>query len=201
MLRKLSGNRWFVHFDEGPDMIYGGGWSAEADRHRKYAVFAVILHTEQAPHRDNRVTLDASRDALGARRVRLHWEWRPVDVDSVRRAEHAFAREIARSRLGRYEVAADEGGRPVLVGPGLHHHMGTTRMHDDPRQGVVDRDGRVHGVPNLYLAGCSVFPTGGYINPTLTIVALAIRQADRLKSELRGGVAVAASAAESGAGR
>ena len=184
MLRKLSGNRWFAHFDEGPDIVYGGGWSAEADRHRKYSVFEVILHAEQAPHRDNRVTLDAGRDALGARRVHLHWQWRAADIDSVRRAEHAFAREIARSGLGRYDVAQDDAGRPVLVGPGLHHYMGTMRMHDDPKQGVVDRDGRVHGVANLYVAGCSVFPTGGYINPTLTIVALSIRLAERVKAAM-----------------
>jgi choline dehydrogenase-like flavoprotein len=195
MLRKLSGGRWFRHFDEGPDLVYGGGWSAEADRHRKYSVFAVILHTEQAPHRENRVTLDDGRDALGARRVRLHWEWRAADIDSVSRAEQLFAGEIARAGLGRFEIARDAAGRPVLVGPGLHHHMGTTRMHDDPRQGVVDREGRVHGVPNLLVAGCSVFPTGGYINPTLTIVALSIRMADYVKEAMRPGAPVLAGAA------
>jgi choline dehydrogenase-like flavoprotein len=61
------------------------------------------------------------------------------------------------------------------------HHIGTTRMADDPREGVVDADCRVHGVSNLYVAGSSVFPTAGNANPTLTIVALALRLADRLK--------------------
>jgi choline dehydrogenase-like flavoprotein len=61
------------------------------------------------------------------------------------------------------------------------HHMGTTRMHDDPRRGVVDRHCAVHGLSNLYIAGSSVFPTVGRANPTLTIVALAIRLADHLK--------------------
>lgn len=60
--------------------------------------------------------------------------------------------------------------------------MGTTRMHADPRRGVVDEHGRVHGMANLYVAGSSVFPTGGYANPTLTIVALALRLADRLEA-------------------
>jgi len=68
---------------------------------------------------------------------------------------------------------------------GGKHHMGTTRMHDDPRQGVVDSDCRVQGVSNLYVAGSSVFPTGGYANPTLTIVALALRLAEHLKRRLR----------------
>jgi choline dehydrogenase-like flavoprotein len=65
------------------------------------------------------------------------------------------------------------------------HHMGTTRMHTDPTRGVVDADCRVHGLHNLWLAGSSVFPTGGAANPTLTIVALALRLARRLRQELR----------------
>lgn len=72
-----------------------------------------------------------------------------------------------------------DGWRSALEGG--KHHMGTTRMHADPRLGVVDPDGRVHGAPNLYVTGSSVFPSGGYANPTLTIVALAIRLADHLR--------------------
>jgi len=64
---------------------------------------------------------------------------------------------------------------------GGKHHMGTTRMHLNPRQGVVNADCRVHGISNLFVAGSSVFPTAGYANPTLTIVALALRLADHLK--------------------
>jgi choline dehydrogenase-like flavoprotein len=60
------------------------------------------------------------------------------------------------------------------------HHVGTTRMHSDPLRGVVDADCRVHGVANLHVAGSSVFPTAGASNPTLTLVALALRLADRL---------------------
>jgi choline dehydrogenase-like flavoprotein len=65
------------------------------------------------------------------------------------------------------------------------HHMGTTRMASDPASGVVDADCRVHGVENLYVAGSSVFPTGGNANPTLTIIALALRLADHLAGEFR----------------
>ncbi len=67
---------------------------------------------------------------------------------------------------------------------GDHHHIGTTRMDADPARGVVDPDGRVHGVRNLWVTGSSVFPTGGWINPTLTIVAVAIRLADHLRAEI-----------------
>jgi choline dehydrogenase-like flavoprotein len=69
---------------------------------------------------------------------------------------------------------------PLPNRDGINHHIGTTRIHLDPEQGVVDADCRVHGVANLFVTGSSVFPTGGYANPTLTIVALAIRLADHL---------------------
>ena len=63
--------------------------------------------------------------------------------------------------------------------------MGTTRMHVDPKQGVVDENCCIHGIANLYVAGSSVFPTGGAANPTLTIVALAMRLADRIKHVMK----------------
>jgi len=66
-----------------------------------------------------------------------------------------------------------------------HHNMGTTRMNEDPRLGVVDPNCKVHGISNLFMAGGSVFPTGGFANPTLTMIALAIRLADHLKGNMR----------------
>ena len=62
--------------------------------------------------------------------------------------------------------------------------MGTTRMNRDPTKGVVDENCRVHSLANLYVAGSSVFPTGGVANPTLTIVTLALRLADHIKEGL-----------------
>jgi choline dehydrogenase-like flavoprotein len=91
-----------------------------------------------------------------------------------------LAREVGKSGIGRLKL--DVGIRPDW--PGGNHHMGTTRMHPDPRYGVVDADCRVHGLSNLYVAGSSVFPTSGGVNPTLTIVALAERLADHLKAQL-----------------
>ena len=72
----------------------------------------------------------------------------------------------------------DEWPQPLSGGS---HHMGTTRMNDDPLRGVVDRNCKVHSVDNLYVAGSSVFPTSGVSNPTLSIVALTLRLADHLK--------------------
>ena len=67
---------------------------------------------------------------------------------------------------------------------GGNHHMGTTRMSDDESTGVVDRNCRIHGLHGLYVAGSSVFPTSGYANPTLTIIAMALRLADHLRDAL-----------------
>jgi choline dehydrogenase-like flavoprotein len=79
-------------------------------------------------------------------------------------------------------LLADEDG-PWPISRDASHHMGTTRMGDDPSTSVVDRDCRLHGVENLYVAGSSVFPTSGYANPTLTIVALALRLGDHLAAD------------------
>jgi len=87
--------------------------------------------------------------------------------------------------LGRVKVELDEDETwpdRLYYGP---HFMGTTRMHNDQRQGVVDKNCRVHAMHNLYIAGASVFPTGGIGTPTLTLTALAIRLADHLKTELK----------------
>ncbi len=92
------------------------------------------------------------------------------------------AAEFGRAGLGRVQITFEETARdwPADLAGGWHH-MGTTRMSDDPRTGVVDRDCRVHGFANLYVAGSSVFPTPGSGTPTMTIVALALRLADHLK--------------------
>ena len=181
--RRLSGGKLFRHWGEDmPTFVSGFGWSALPDRHERFGLLDVIMHAEQAPDPENRVTLSEQTDRLGCRMARLHWEWRDIDRDTITRTQQLLRSELARSGVGRLDTTPCEG-YPYLITSGLHHHMGTTRMHTDPRRGVVDEHCRVHGVANLYMAGCSVFPTGGYINPTLTIMALSVRLADRLKSE------------------
>ena len=81
------------------------------------------------------------------------------------------------------ELELDREGWPYALIPGKHHN-GATRMHADPKQGVVDPDCKVHDITNLYVGGCSVLPTSGSANPTFTIVALAVRLADHVKSGL-----------------
>jgi choline dehydrogenase-like flavoprotein len=163
---------------------------------------ALVIRAEQAPNPDSRVILTGEKDALGMPRAALDWKLSAIDVDSVTGLVAALDRESRRLGLGEVEPAswlADPAKHWVsdeLVSAhpiGGFHHMGTTRMSADPRRGVTDGWGRVHGVPNLHIAGSSLFPTGGWANPTLTILALALRTADRISRELlsaRPGLAV-----------
>jgi choline dehydrogenase-like flavoprotein len=154
---------------------------------------AIVIRAEQAPNPDSRVRLGTERDATGMPRVALDWRLSDIDVDSVAGLVAALERESRRLGLGAVEPAkwlADPDKRWVsdeLVSAhpiGGFHHMGTTRMAGDPRRGVTDGWGRVHGLPNLHIAGSSLFPTGGWANPTLTILALSLRTADRIAREL-----------------
>jgi len=139
---------------------------------------------EQSPNPDSRVSLSAQRDALGLARIKLDWRLTELDRVSFYTHMRSLALEFGTLGLGRVLTKiADEGDWPQPVGGGSHH-MGTTRMSNDPSQGVVDSNGKVHGVDNLYIAGSSVFPTSGSANPTLTLVALTLRLADHLKGKM-----------------
>lgn len=159
-----------------------GGWSELPNNQKRFKAFQLFYQTEQAPDPANRLVLSSERDSLGCQKLELNWYWGQVNRESVRRTHKILAEEIARASLGRLETPPNEleAGYPA----GVAHHMGTTRMHVDPKQGVVDENCRVHGISNLYIAGSSVFPTGGYANPTLTIVALSLRLADHVKNSL-----------------
>jgi choline dehydrogenase-like flavoprotein len=138
--------------------------------------------SEQVPNPESRVLLAEERDALGMRKVRLNWCLTSQDTESIRRTQEILGGAFRTLGLGRVMVHLLDDTPPEDLHGG-YHHMGTTRMHDSPRSGVVDRDGLVHGVSNLYVAGPSVFPTGGYANPVLTIIALSIRLAEHLKRQ------------------
>ena len=147
--------------------------------------FHLLTRQEQAPNPASRVTLSAERDALGMPRARLDWRLTPLDRRSFRGFYDALGRELGRAGIGRLQMndwvmEAADAPWPKSLGGGWHH-MGTTRMHPDPSQGVVDANQRVHGIGNLYVAGASVYPTAGCVNPTLTLVALTLRLSDHLR--------------------
>ncbi len=162
-----------------------GGWSRLKNNERKYNRLELLAFVEQSPHPDNRVTLIDECDELGVPKIKLHYRWVDSDLQSIQRSQALMAKALESTGLGRYEPPEPPpGGRLPVVG--LHHMSCTTRMHDDPRRGVVDRHCRVHGVDNLYVAGSAAFTTGGYANPTLTNLALTIRVADHVKASLMG---------------
>jgi choline dehydrogenase-like flavoprotein len=167
----------------------------------------VTVSLEQAPNPESRVKLADERDALGMRRLRLDWQLNDLDKRTFARAISLMMREAPGQDVGRFwlrpslrcfdfdrhdsvhfEVPVPNPRYPNQVDTELRwgcHHMGTTRMHSDPRKGVVDSNLRVHGAANLYIAGSSVFPACGVSNPTLTIIALALRLADHIKATTR----------------
>ena len=148
-------------------------------------VLALRAAIETTPCRDSRVTLGLGKDRFGMPRVRVDWRVNDTDKRGYERLLEVLRSEFVRLGLGRLvsHEQYDEDGWPIFLISGKHH-MGTTRMAASARDGVVDPECKVHGIDNLHIASSSVFPTGGYANPTLTIVALAIRLADRLKVRL-----------------
>jgi choline dehydrogenase-like flavoprotein len=141
---------------------------------------------DPVPNPDSRVTLGVERDALGQPRVQLDWRLSPLDKRSVRRSLEIIGAELGRAGLGRLQLNVDDDDTTWPEDTrGGWHHMGTTRMSDDPRRGVVDRNCQLHGVANLFIAGSSVFPTAGSGTPTLMLVALALRLAEHLKELMR----------------
>ena len=138
---------------------------------------AVFVLGEQVPNPASRVMLSERVDVLGVPKVDLDWQLDDLDWDNARRSVELVADQLGSAGLGRMSWHTEQH-RAIRYG---RHHMGTTRMHVDPARGVVDPDGQVHSVHGLYLAGSSVFPTAGYSNPTLTIVALALRLAAHLR--------------------
>ena len=157
----------------------GAEWSRHPQPSTAYDAVRLLFNTEQFPNPENRVVLGTARDRFGVPRTELHWHWTAGDHQRLMGLRAVLREGFAAAGLGRVEFA--EGVPP---NPLAHHHAGTTRMHDDPAHGVVAADSRVHGTANLYVAGASVFPTAGFANPTLTIVALALRLADRLEGLL-----------------
>jgi choline dehydrogenase-like flavoprotein len=153
---------------------------------------ALLVRAEQAPNPDSRVTLTRDEDALGMKRVQLDWRLSHIDVRSVDVLVRTLGEELARLGLGKVVPASwlKEGqswhSDPLISSHpiGGYHHMGTTRMAEDPRLGVTDARTCVHGIANLYVAGSSLFPTSGWANPTLTIIALALRTADHISNAL-----------------
>jgi choline dehydrogenase-like flavoprotein len=139
---------------------------------------------EHLPHADSRVSLGSTRDALGIPRLRVHVALSDGDFDTVLQLHRSMERYLlprgAVPLASPEQVVETMRARTAGAFDSHAHHLGTTRMGTSTRDSVVDADGRVHGVGNLYVAGSSTFPTGGHANPTLSIVMLGARLAHHL---------------------
>ena len=151
------------------------------------AKLRIGLTSEQEPNPESRILLSERADALGTPLSNIRWKLTELTRYSMQQFATALRDEFQLSNIGKIEFEPwlfDNSSAWMEHVTDQFHHIGTTRMHDSPRYGVVDRNCRVHGIENLYIGSSAVFPTSGHSNPTLTIIALCIRLADRLKHEL-----------------
>ena len=152
----------------------------------KANIFSIDFHSEQEPNPDSRVTLLNDRDGLGLQRIRVDWRYTPGDIRNVTASLRRLGVVLAQSGCGTLDLE-HEDLEPEIMRDGAYggHHIGTARMSASVSAGVVDAQCQVHDVRNLFVAGSAVFPTSGQANPTLTIVAMALRLADHLKGLTR----------------
>ncbi len=150
-----------------------------------YKELELFTRMEQSPNPNSRIQLDNERDELGVPRANLDWQLTSLDKRSIRKLQEIVGEEVGRAELGRVRLMdwlqeENSSEWPDTLGGGWHH-MGTTRMSDNPKEGVVDSNCKVFGIQNLYIAGSSCFPTSGAANPTLTLLALTLRLSEHLK--------------------
>jgi len=152
----------------------------------KANLYSLDFHAEQQPNPDSRVMLDTSTDELGMPRLLIDWRYTPRDLDTVRQAIALLAAAFQHSGAGKleYEPGFVES-EMTRYGAYGGHHIGTARMGSNLRSSVVNADCRVHGVDNLFIASSAAFPTSSQANPTLSVVAVALRLADHLKDVLK----------------
>jgi choline dehydrogenase-like flavoprotein len=149
-------------------------------------VYSLDVHSEHLPNYESRVFLDNARDRLDMPQLVIDWRYSPCDIQTVSKALQLFQKEVKEWGRGTFYYDPDEVETCMLrEGAFGGHHIGTARMAASPDEGVVDRDCRVFGIENLYIASSAVFPTSSQANPTLTIVALALRLALHLKAHIR----------------
>ena len=170
-----------AHGLRAPVVLARYAWQRAMGRGSTAAQWRVRALFECAPDPDDRIELTTRRDALDRPLPRLIWRMRTGDIESLMATHRLLDQSLQAAGLGRLVPRSADAAEWLAAAEPALHHLGGTRMHDDPALGVVDRNARAHGVDNLYIAGGSVFPTGGFANPTLTIVALSLRLAEHLR--------------------
>lgn len=185
-----------------PDAVANVEARRKAERERKAGIapqtkaasdgpslsYVSATRQEQTPNPESRIVLDAEKDELGMPLANLRWKFTKLDKRSIRVFYELLGQELGRAGLGRVQVMdwlldGNDDSWPSILAAGWHH-MGTLRMSENPKDGVVDANCKVHGLSNLFVAGDPVFSTSGAPNPTLTVVAVALRLSDHLKNKV-----------------
>jgi choline dehydrogenase-like flavoprotein len=177
----------------------GFGWHMLRDRkfaERKFPsiiirskanLFSLDFHAEQEPNPDSRVRLGSACDALQMPQLHVDWRYSAGDVRTVSEALTLLREDIRHSGIGSFDYdPASVEAEMTRYGAYGGHHLGTARMGSDARCSVVNADCRVHGVDNLYIASAATFPTSSQANPTLSVLALALRLAAHLRAQAAG---------------
>ena len=147
----------------------------------------IRIAAEQTPNPESRVTIGSEVDKLGLKRPVLSWKLQEIDKSTFRKATMRFAKLFVERNLGRVRiddwVLSDDAPFPGFPQElGGNHHIGATRMGASSSEGVVDRNQKVFGINNLYVAGSSVFTTTGHVNPTFPIIQMTLRLADHINT-------------------
>ncbi len=155
----------------------------------KVAGFMMQCRSETAPNPESRVVLSDEKDALGVPRANLDWQLTELEKKTLLKTFEVIGQEAGRIGIGRVKIrdwllAENPFSGSASRAAAGWHHMGTTRMHEASRRGVVDANCEVHGIRNLFVAGSAAFATSGSANPTLTLIALSLRLSDHLKTKI-----------------
>ncbi|MBZ0215771.1 MAG: GMC family oxidoreductase, partial [Fimbriimonadaceae bacterium] len=166
---------------------YEVGNALKCDSDTRPSAYLLMNYVEQTPNPASRITLAGAQDALGRPQTELSWKLSRQDHDGIVKSHRHLALEVGKSDFGRMKIEIEPDPEILLENCfSGSHHMGTTRMSSTPGTGVADENAKVFHTNNLYIAGSSLFPTSGYANPTLTIVALTIKLADHIRLQMRG---------------
>jgi len=145
----------------------------------------IFMHVEEAPNENNKIILGKEKDELGMPFVKLFYKTSEYSLKTAKLFLEEFGNLCVKDDIGRIAIKDSIHNLEAfkILGPTCHH-MGGTRMGIDKFNSVVNKDSKVHNINNLYVSGSSSFVTGGYTNPTYTIIQLAIRLAEKINERL-----------------
>lgn len=201
LARTASGIDELLHIKfrpKGPRFNLENGWWQDELSAGLPKTFEITAMAEQRPHYDNHVVTTEERNELGWRKLRANWQYSQDDKDAVEQSAAPIIDALEDGGFGRFTRLP---AKKHTENYSCHHASGTIRMSQDPTQGVVDANLACHDHPNLHVVGASVFPSIGFANPTLTVMALGARLADHLAGDVLLDLTSDAPVAERASGR